>query len=262
MFEAFQNLEQVSRYFAPQAVIFPGVLSLVLGLFIWLGGLRWNRPIAVLVGVLAGALLACWITEYQIPTITLVVLVGGGLGMLFKRAAVILIGVVIAAMAVLIIAAGPIRETANLSPPAENQFSDIDDTAERLTTKESLRIINLYFHYYVGQIGNAIRKGARSPEGLAFALVGGLAVAAFGFFLPRFTVSAIFSVLGTGLIFIGMLLLLLYKGARPISYVYERAALYNTVILVMIVFGTAAELLLCPRKKKKPNIVKPNAGER
>ena len=78
MFEAFHNLEQVSRYFAPQVVIFPGVLSLVLGLIIWLGGLRWNRLIAVLVGALAGALLACRITEYQIPTITLAVLVGGG----------------------------------------------------------------------------------------------------------------------------------------------------------------------------------------
>ncbi len=262
MFEASQNLEQVSLYFAPQVVIFPGVLSLVLGLFIWLGGLRWNRLIAVLVGVLAGALLACRITEYQIPTITLVVLVGGGLGMLFKRSVVVLAGVVIAAMAVLIIAAGPIQETANPAPPAANQFSDIDDTAERLNIKESLHMINLYFHYYSGQIGNAIRKGARSPEGLAFALIGGLAVAVFGFFLPRFTVSAVFSVLGTGLIFIGMLLVLLYKGARPISHVYERAALYNTVILVMIVFGTAVELLLCSRKNKKPDIVKPNAGEK
>ena len=262
MFEAFQNLEQVSRYFAPQAVIFPGVLSLVLGLFIWLGGLRWNRLIAVLVGALAGALLACRVTEYQIPTITLAVLVGGGLGMLFKRAAIVLVGVVIAAMAVLIIAAGPIRETTNPSPPAENQLSDIDNTAERLNIKESLRIINLYFHYYAGQIGNAVRKGARSPKGLTFALIGGLVVAAFGFFLPRFTVSAVFSVLGTGLIFIGMLVVLLYKGARPISHVYERAALYNTIILVMIVFGTAVELLLCSRKNKKPDVVKPNAGEK
>ncbi len=262
MFEAFQNLEQVSRYFAPQLVIFPGVLSLVLGLFIWLGGLRWNKLIAVLVGALAGVLLAYWITEYQIPTIALAVLVGGGSGMLFKRAVVILVGVVIAAMAVLIITAGPIRETTNPAPPAENQLSNIDDSAERLNIKESLRIINLYFHYYTGQIGNAVRKGARSPEGLTFALIGGLAVATFGFFLPRFTVSAVFSVLGTGLIFIGMLVVLLYKGAQPISHVYERAALYNTVILVMIVFGTAVELLLCSRKNKKPNIVKPNAGER
>jgi len=262
MFEAFQNLEQVSRYFAPQVVIFPGVLSLVLGLFIWLGGLRWNRLIAVLVGVLAGALLTYRITEYQIPTITFAVLVGGGLGMLFKRAAVVLAGVVIAAMAVLIIAAGPIRETTNPSPPAKNRLSDIDNTTERLNIAESLWTINLYFRYYTGQIGNAVRKGAHSPEGLTFALTGGLVIAGFGFFLPRFTVSAVCSVLGTGLIFIGMLLVLLYKGARPISHVYERAALYNTVIVVMIVFGTAVELLLCPRKNKKPNIVKPNAGEK
>ncbi len=261
MFEAFQNLEQISRYFAPQVVIFPGVLSLVLGLIIWLGGLRWNRPIAVLVGALTGALLACRVTEYQIPTITLAVLMGGGLGMLFKRAAVVLVGVVIVAMVVLIITAGPIQETTNPAPPAENQFSGIDDSGERLNIKESLRIINLYFHYYAGQIGNAVRKSARSPEGLTFALIGGVAVAAFGFFLPRFTVSAVFSVLGTALVFIGMLLVLLYKGSRPISHVYERAALYNTVILVMIVFGTAVELLLCSRKNKRPGIIKPNAGE-
>ena len=262
MFEASQNLEQVSLYFAPQVVIFPGILSLVLGLCIWLGGLRWNRPVAVLVGVLAGALSVCRVTEYQIHTITLAVLVGGGLGMLFKRAAVVLVGVVIAAMAVLIITASPIQETTNPAPPAENQLPGVDDTAERLNIKESLRIINLYFHYYAGQIGNAVRKGAGSPKGRIFALTGGLVVAAFGFFLPRVTVSAVFSVLGTGLIFIGMLLVLLYKGARPISHVYERTGLYNTIIPVMIVFGTAVELLLCPRRNKKPDIIKPNTGEK
>ena len=262
MFEASQNLEQVSLYFAPQVVIFPGILSLVLGLFIWLGGLCWNRLIAVLVGVLAGVLLACQVTEYQIHTITLAVLVGGGLGMLFKRAVVVLVGVVIAVMAILMIVSGPVRGMPNPLPPAENRLSDIDDTVEKLSIEESLRIINLYFRYYTGQIGNAVRKGAGSSEGLVFALVVGTAVAAFGFFLPRFTISAVFSVLGTGLVFIGMLVVLLYKGARPISHVYERAGLYNTVILVMIVFGTAVELLLCSRKNKKPGVVKPDTGEK
>lgn len=260
MFEASQYLEQISRYIAPPVLIFPGILSLVLGLFIWLGGMRWNRFIAALVGVLAGALLACRATEYQVPTIALAVLVGGGLGMLFKRAAVVILGVVIAAMVILIIAAGPVRATTNPLQSAENQLSDIGDTAERLNIRESLQMVKLYFHYYSGQIGKTARKGARSPQGVAFALIAALAVVAFGFFLPRVTVSAVFSVLGTGLIFIGMLIVLLYKGARPISHVYERAALYNTVILVMIVFGTAVELLLCSRKNKKPNIVKPNAG--
>ncbi len=261
MFEASQNLEQVSLYFAPQVVIIPGVLCLVLGLFVWLGGLRWNRFIAVLVGVFGGALLACRAAEYQIATITLAVLVGGGLGMFFKRIAVVLVGVVIVATAALIIAEGPVRETTNPLPP-KIQVSDIDGSAERLNIFESLEIMNSYFRYYSGRIGSAVRDGAGSPEGLTFALVGGVAVAALGSFLPRFTVSAVSSALGTGLIFVGMVLILFYKGARPISHVYERAWIYNTVIVVMIVFGTAVELLLCSSKNKKPNIVKPNIGEK
>lgn len=261
MFEASQNLEQVSRYFAPQVLIIPGVLCLVLGLFIWLGGLRFNRVIAVLVGVLGGALLVCRAAEYQIATITLAVLVGGGLGMFFKRIAVVLVGVVLVATAALIIAGGPVRETTTPLPP-RTQLSGVDSTAGRLNIFESLEIMNSYFRYYSREIGSAARQGAGSPEGLTFALIGGVAVAALGSFLPRFTVSAVSSVLGTGFIFIGMLLVLMYKGVRPISHVYERAGIYNTVIVVMIVFGTAVELLLCSSKNKKPNIVKPNTGEK
>lgn len=258
MFEASQNLEQVSRYFAPQVVIIPGVLCIVLGLFIWLGGLRFNRFIGMFAGVLAGVLLVCRATEFRIPTIGLAVLVGGGLGMFFKRIAVVSVGVVIVSTAALIITAGPARETTDPLPP-EIQISD---TAERLNIIGSLEVMNIYFRYYSEVTGNAVRRGAGIAEGLTFALIGGVAVAALGAFLPRFTVSAVSSVLGTWLIFIGMVLVLLYKGSRPISHVYGWAGIYNTVVVVMIVFGIVVELLLCPSKKKKHNIVKPKTGEK
>jgi hypothetical protein len=262
MLEASQNLEQVAIFFAPRILIIPGILSILIGLCIWLGGLRFNRLIATVGGALAGLILTFQVTEHRAATITLAVLVGAGLALFFKRIAVILIAVLITALAVLIISAGPDYQAATPVPLSEFQFSGNSGTEEKLDVEESLEIVKLFLNYYYTEISNTVREGAKNPEGLAFALIGALIIAAFGAFMSRLTVSVTLSVLGVGIICLGMILLLLYKGAHPISHIYERMAIYNSVFLIMIVFGAAVELLLCPNKKKKLLEAKANNGEK
>ena len=67
----------------------------------------------------------------------------------------------------------------------------------------------------------------------------------------RFTLALCCAVLGTLLVFAGMVLLLLYKGAMPISYISHKTSFYTAVLLAMIAFGMVEQLLLCQRTKEK-----------
>ncbi len=72
-----------------------------------------------------------------------------------------------------------------------------------------------------------------------------------GFFLWRLTSAWFYAVLGTLLIFAGMILLLLYKGAMPISRITDNQAFYAAVLAAMAAFGTIVQLLFCHGGAKK-----------
>jgi hypothetical protein len=73
-----------------------------------------------------------------------------------------------------------------------------------------------------------------------------------GYFFRRLTSALCCAGLGTGLCFVGMVLLLLYKDSAPLSRIYNRSLFYTAVFLAMTAFGTVVQLLLCRRIKEKP----------
>jgi len=72
-----------------------------------------------------------------------------------------------------------------------------------------------------------------------------------GVILWRFTSALFFSVLGTMVLFFGMILLLLYKGNQPVDQIRGKPIIYAGVFLAMAAFGTIEQLLLCKGSKKK-----------
>jgi hypothetical protein len=48
-----------------------------------------------------------------------------------------------------------------------------------------------------------------------------------------------------------MILLLLHKGAYPITHIYARGTIYNTALLAMVVFGSVIQMMLCSARDKK-----------
>jgi len=72
-----------------------------------------------------------------------------------------------------------------------------------------------------------------------------------GFSLWRLASALCCSVLGTILIFAGMILLLLHKGAVPVSSICSKPSFYATVFIAMTAFGTCEQLLLCKRQKTR-----------
>ncbi|RKY04303.1 MAG: hypothetical protein DRP66_11905 [Planctomycetota bacterium] len=70
--------------------------------------------------------------------------------------------------------------------------------------------------------------------------------------MPRFVAAATCASLGTVAIFAGMILVLLYKGARPLTGIYQMPAFFAAAVVAMAAFGTFVQLLLCPTRTKKP----------
>ena len=81
---------------------------------------------------------------------------------------------------------------------------------------------------------------------MAFGLLAAIGLALMVGFPVAFTLA------GVALIFAGMVLVLLYKGARPLTGIYQMPAFFGFVVIAMTAFGTFAQLLLCPGRTKKP----------
>jgi len=73
-----------------------------------------------------------------------------------------------------------------------------------------------------------------------------------GFLLWHLASALCYSVLGTVLVFTGMILLLLHKGAVPVSRICSKPSFYATIFIIMAVFGTLEQLLLCKHPKTHP----------
>lgn len=66
MLEIAQNLERTAGQLRPIVLIGPGLASVLIGLFAWLGGLGFRRALAVIIGAGCGGVLGFFITGQNI----------------------------------------------------------------------------------------------------------------------------------------------------------------------------------------------------
>jgi len=262
MLEAFQNLEKSTIDFAPEVLLVPGVFCVVLGLCLWLGGMRWSRPTAMILGILAGCLWAFFFTDRQTAAFVSMSAVVGAFALFFNRAALVAAGAATTLVVTLVIFAAPY-----LSKPKDMQYprSKISTADERASkdinpVTESLEAAKIQFVFLGDLFGRAV---SLVPfEDLLISLVAGLVVATAGYFMPQLIIAVTCSALGTTIIFFGMILLLLFKGARPVTQIYAKASVFGIVVLAMVVFGSAVQLLLCSVRDKKLAAKKLSGGEK
>jgi hypothetical protein len=261
MLEAFQNLERSTLEFAPEVLVVPGVFCVVLGLCLWLGGMRWSRPTAMVLGILAGCLWAFFLTGRQTAAFVSMAVVVGAFALFFNRAALVVAGAATALMITLIIFAAPY-----LSKPRNLQYPEpkISTAGERESEDispviESIEAAKIQFVFLGDLFGRAI---SLVPfENLLISVVAGLVVATAGYFMPQLIIAVTCSALGTTIVFFSMILLLLFKGVQPITHIHAKANLFGTVVLAMVVFGCAVQLLLCSARDKKLAAKKQAGGE-
>ncbi len=240
MLEFFQNFEQAAAGFAPVVLIVPGLLALIVGLFIWLGGLGFRRTLFALVGAISGAICGFFIISRSIISAAVSTGLTALIAIIFQKVFIAILTAALAAILGFVLLARPyLNEASEAAPIDQDKISHQSST---LSVSESIEAAKTY----AVDFGNRIRQTCSQMPAYNWAIIAVLAIIFIivGFLLWRLASALCCSALGTTLVFMGMILLLLYKGSAPISKIYNRTSFCAIVFTAMTAFGTIEQLLL------------------
>jgi len=246
MAEALQNFELSALYFDPRLLLLGGFVVVVAGLGVWLGGLRWAGLIAAFLGAEVGLISACAFSSRARVAMIILPAVAAAVAALLKKPVIVLSGAASAAAVTLFVLAGPALFAETLRGPSHPVPRDGTTLGMAETAIELGEELLFWGDAFLG----AVKR--MSPAGWAAGALAAAVVLGAGFVLTRLVTAVTCAWLGTASIFGGMILLLLYKGARPLTFIYDRTAFFGLIVLVMVGFGTLSQLLLCPMRRRKP----------
>ena len=244
MIEIFQNFEQVASRFNPSVLVGSGVAILILGLLIWLGGLGLRKILFSLAGLGGGIVFGLFVVGRNIFSALFSGAFAALIALIFEKVFVVLLAAALAAAVAFTVLAEPYFEQAETST-AQSQMS------EQTTITSLDKILQELKTFALNAGGDIKQAGTKIPVKI-WAIIAAPAVIFIicGVVLWRFTSALFFSVLGTMVLFFGMILLLLYKGDEPVGQIRGQPLIYAAVFLVMAAFGTIEQLLLCKGSKK------------
>lgn len=247
MFEILQGFERASAHFEPKWLVIPGLICLLLGLIIWLAGLRYAMFIAAAVGALSGGFGVFFASGGKTILAVVLAVLSALIAMFFRE---VILGGVAALMAVLI-------AVAVIAPPQTSGVKmwvpDLghQQQGQYISTSETISITKTYADYLVYEGKNIC---SRLTKGRWAVVLGAAVVAiALAVFLYRFVIAACLACLGAGFSFVGMTLLLLYKSSNPITHIGVKGTYYAGVFAAMVAAGACSQLLLCRPVGKKPD---------
>ena len=251
MLEIAQNFEQMTATLSPIILIAPGLVCVIVGLFVWLGGLGLRRLLVAVVGAVGGGIFGFFVIGRDITSAMISAGVGAVIAIIFERTFITILAAALAAAIGIAVLAGPYVE--NSQGPIQNYYpfnqEKISYRGPYISVHESIHIVKVYAVFF----SNRIKQACLQMPLYNWAIIAVLVVIFItgGFYFWRLTSALCCATLGTLLVFAGMILLLLYKGAEPISSISRRTLFYAAVFIAMIAFGTTEQLLLCPWLKSK-----------
>ena len=245
MIEIFQHFEQVAARFNPSVLIGSGIAILILGLLIWLGGLGLRKILISLAGLGGGIVVGLFVVGRNLFSASLSGALAALIALIFEKVFIVLLAAALASVVAFTVLAEPYFEKSETFE-AQSQMSEQTAITSFDEIQQELKRFGL----------DAVRKikrvGTEIPLKI-WAIIAAPAVIFLicGVILWRFTSALFFSVLGTMVLFFGMMLLLLYKGSEPVAQIRGKPIIYAGVFLAMAAFGTIEQLLLCKGSKKK-----------
>lgn len=213
MFELAQNLEQAATGLSPIVSVLLGLAAVIAGLFVWLGGLGFRKILVAVVGAVGGGSCAFLMHGRDIMPIAIAAAIGVVVALIFERLFITIMTAGLAALFSFAILAG----------------------------------------LYNTDFSEGLKRACLQMPVYSWVIIAALAVIFIvaGFYLWRLTSALCCAVLGTMLVFAGMILLLLYKGAAPVSYISGRGLFFAAVFGAMTAFGTIEQLLFCRLPEKR-----------
>jgi len=247
MFEVFGYFEQVAVRFSPVVLVVPGLVAVLLGLFVWLGGLGFERALAAVAGAVSGGICGFFVVDRGFIFTALLAGAGAFIAIKFERKFIVLLTAVLAAALGFAVLTGPyIGSGGSLERSPEYK---IQSRAATMGVRPSLETAKVYAADFRATVKQTYLHMPAYKWAVIIALV--LIFIAAGIYFWRLTSALCCATLGTILIFAGMILLLLYKGSAPISDIYRRGSFYLGVFGATTAFGTIEQLLVCPRIRAK-----------
>jgi hypothetical protein len=246
MFELLQNFEHAAVRFSPVFLFGLGIPALLAGLFIWLGGLGLAKILSGAAGAVTGAICGLFVVRQNIPSAVFIAIVLAAFAVIFDRIFFIFLTAALAAVLSFTVLAWPYLGNPQ---PAPSYQDSISGQVPAMSADQTVEVAKTYLINL-----NSKLKQVRSrmpPYNWVLITALTLIVLFSAFYFWRLTSAVSCAILGTMLIFGGMVLLLLYKGSAPISNICYKAPYYGGVFLVMTVFGLVVQLLLCRQAKKR-----------
>lgn len=251
MLEIAHNLESVAPHFPAVVLVLPGIIAVIFGLCFWLAGLSASKVLAAITGATVALCCLSFLPTPNILALILVVGFGIALAIIFSRTVVVLLTtILVAAVGFLLLSVAYAEKDRNLQTFPKYQIW----SAQKYNFSESIDIA-------AGLADDVIDAAKEAGSKMPFyvcAILALITVFAFvGAIIFRQAGTAFgCSLAGTLLVFAGMILLLLFKGSRPLSVIFSKAAFYIPVFLAMVAFGVIEQLVLCPAARKKTALPK------
>lgn len=246
MLEIARQLERIAVWFSPIVLIGPGLLCVLLGLFLWLGGLGFKRVLAATVGAVSGGICGFFISGRNIVTATALAALTAVIAIWLEKIFIAILAGVLAAILCFTVLAKPNND---IDDARYNLGYESENIRMSLNTKLSVEVAKRYIADFAAETGQIFSQ--MPAYNWAIMEVVAVFFLAVGFARRRLTLAFCCAVLGTMFIFAGMILLLLYKGAAPVSRICQNWLFYQGVFGIMTAFGMAEQLLLCQRIKER-----------
>jgi len=218
MFEIARNLERTAAGFSPTVAVTIGLVAVTVGLFVWLGGLGFRKLLVAIVGAVAGGFCGFFVAHRNLPSAISSAAVAVVLALIFEHIFIIVLTAALAAVSSFVLLAA---------------------------------LFNVDF-------GGNLKQAFLQMPAYTWPIIAALVVIFIlaGSYLWRLTSALCCAILGTVLVFVGMILLLLHKGAAPVTYISSRTVFFAAVFVAMTAFGTVEQLLFCQPAIPQPGKTK------
>ena len=250
--DVFRSFEETLRQVAPILLVVPGVVLVLAGLFLWLGGLRFLRPLAAFAAAGAGLVCAWVFTSRGLVPMVCFSLIPAALALFLEKPVVAALGACVAAGGVLLF---PLFADAGVREAVSERVSAVPAAAE-MSLFESAEYVEHLAGWAV-EWGKAYWESLSDVRKAAAAgvLIGVLVVAVVAW---RWVAALTCSTLGTGMILVGLGVLVLSKGPQTLPYIADKMPYFWLAVGSMTAAGTLLNRWLCPVKVKSKNSTVPH----